>query len=821
MTNSNPVGRPAAPTGVLSADLLRHKVDPHTLRFNTTAELRPESGLIGQDRALQAIRFGASIDEPDFNLFVLGPPEAGKRTAVKKYLEDKARGEPTPCDWVYVNNFTDPNKPIAITLPRGRAQEFRDTMVSVIDDLQSAIPSTFEGDDYQGRRRAIHEEARSEHEDAFEGLEEKARSQDIALLKTPMGFALAPVQDGQVIEPKEFSEKPEDVRKAIEEKIAALQTELADILRKVPKREKERQKAVRDLNEEFAELVIREALSDVRNAFSDVADVVAYTDAAGNDLVRNVGVFLKDGTDDEQLVHDVVDSARDPRFRRYMVNVFVSGSADTASGETGAPIIDELNPTYSNLIGRTENISHMGTLVTDFLLLRPGALHRANGGYLILDARKVLMSPFTWEALKRALKSQHVKIEQPTEMAPLLSTQSLEPDPVPLNVKVVLFGDRELYYLLSLHDPEFARFFKVAADFDDNLKRTDENTTAYASLIASIAETHETLPLDASGVAAIIEHGSRLAGDNEKLSIEVGRIADIVREANFRAKELNQDVITDGDVKHTIAQQIHRADRLRERSEETMIRNTILVDTDGEVAGQINGLSVLSLGQFAFGRPSRITASVRVGAGRVTDIEREVQLGGPLHSKGVMILWGYLASRYAQNVPLSLAASLVFEQSYGGVDGDSASSAELYALLSALSEVPIKQSYAVTGSVNQLGEIQAIGGVNEKIEGFFDLCKAKGLTGRQGVLIPSANVKHLMLREDVVEAVREEKFAVHSVESIDQGIEILTGQPAGTPDADGQFPPRTINHWVEQKLYRFAEARRAFGAIGSEDRLLS
>ncbi len=501
--------------------------------------------------------------------------------------------------------------------------------------------------------------------------------------------------------------------------------------------------------------------------------VLEYIDAAGKDLIRHVGLFLTQAGDENELVKQTIDTSRDPRFRRYMVNVIV-GDNDTASG---APVLEEINPTYGNLIGRVEHIAQMGALVTDFLLIKPGSLHKANGGYLLIDARKLLLSPFAWEALKRTIKAREIRIEQPLESFGLgmISTQTLDPEPIPLDVKVVLFGDRELYYLLAAFDPDFRGLFKVQADFDDTISWSAENNLAYARVIASIVAQHKLKPFDASGVARIIEEGARLADDREKLSIQLGRISDLVREADYWSSQAGREVTAREDVERAVAESIQRADRLRDRAQEVINRDIVLIDTEGAKVGQINGLSVLQLGTFSFGRPSRITARVRMGQGRVVDIEREVKLGGPLHSKGVMILWGYLAGRYAEDVPLALAATLVFEQSYGGVDGDSASSTELYALLSALSEVPVKQGYAVTGSVNQRGEVQAIGGVNEKIEGFFDICKARGLTGDQGVLIPKSNVQHLMLRQDVIEAVREGKFAIYAVSHVDEGMEILTG----------------------------------------------
>jgi lon-related putative ATP-dependent protease len=798
----------AAKAQPLEASELRRVVNPATLGFKTTEELHPITGLIGQDRALKAIQFGTNIKSHDFNLFVLGPPASGKSTAVKAHLGPKAAESPTPSDWAYVYNFDDPNHPKALQLPPGRARILAKGMVAAIDELRSVLPALFEGEDYQVRRRAIDEQFRSGHEEALEALNKKAQGQNIAILRTPTGFTMAPMHEGKVVKPEVFNALPEGMRREIEAKVEALQRELGIILERLPKTDKQRRVRLKDLNEEVAKAAIIDAMDDLVAAFTDVPAAVDYLESAGLDLVRNVGVFLMTGDEDNAIVKQSVDTAHDVRFRRYMVNVMVSHGDGTSS--TGAPVVEEQNPTYGNLVGRVEHIAQMGTLVTDFLLIKPGALHRANGGYLLLDARSLLLSPFAWEALKRAIRAREIRVEQPAETVGFVSTQSLNPEAIPLDIKVILFGDRELYYLLAANDPDFTGFFKVQADFDDTIARSTENDNAYARLIASIVKEHGLKPVDAAGVARIIDEGARLADDREKLSIEIGRIADLVREADYWSGQAKRKVTTRQDVARAVEEHIQRADRLRDRSQETINRGVVLVDTEGSTVGQINGLSVLQLGSFAFGRPTRITARVRLGSGRVTDIEREAKLGGPLHSKGVMILWGFLAGRYALDVPLALAATLVFEQSYGGVDGDSASSAELYALLSALADIPIKQSLAVTGSVNQWGEVQAIGGVNEKIEGFFDICRARGLNEQQGVLIPRSNVQHLMLREDVVDAVRHGQFAIYPVGTVDEGIEILTGVKAGERGPDGRFPMGTVNRLVEDKLRSFAERGRSF-----------
>lgn len=796
---------------------LRRRTAAGELGFKTTAELEPITSLIGQDRALAAIKFGIGIKQPAYNLFVLGPPGTGKTSALRSYLQEAAVSGPTPCDWVYVNNFDTAHKPRAIGLPSGRGTELRRSMVSVIDDLRTAVPALFEGDDYQSRRRAIDDDFRERGQESFEALNKQAETESLTILKTPMGFAVAPTHEGAVIKPEVFAKLPEAERKAIEQKIEVLQDALTKVLEEAPRWQKSHRERLRELNEELAEATVREALVDVSKQFADIDGVQTFLREVERDLIQNVALFLTDGVDEQHPVPPQLDTARDARFRRYMVNALVSQS-DTPDG---APIVDEDHPTLGNLLGRIERIAQMGALVTDFLLIKPGALHRANGGYLLIDARKVLLAPLAWEALKRTLQSNHIAIESPADELGLVSTVSLEPEPIPLEIKVILFGDRQLYYLLAGADPDFSRLFKVAADFDETLDRENGSIHDYARLLASIVERHALKPVDAAGVARMIDEGARIAADNEKLTLKIDALADILREANYWADENGKDVISADEVSRAVREQIHRLDRLREKAQESIGRGIVLIDTDGGQVGQVNGLSVLSLGQFAFGRPNRITARTRMGSGRLIDIEREVELGGPLHSKGVMILRGFLEGRYAQNVPLSLSASLVFEQSYGGVDGDSASSAELYAILSSLSGFPIDQGIAVTGSVNQHGQVQAIGGANEKIEGFFDVCKARGLTGRQGVIIPRSNIMHLMLRNDVVEAVESGRFAVYGVSSIDEGIEILTGKEAGARADDGRFPDSSINQAVENRLIAFAEARRQFAARPAEEGLTS
>jgi len=557
----------------------------------------------------------------------------------------------------------------------------------------------------------------------------------------------------------------------------------------------------------------------VHEHFNDIPAVLDFLKAVSRDLVDNVDIFLKpEPVREEAMVAPAPVAPRnDPRFRRYLVNVMVSSAPCEGEPGKGAPVIVEDNPTFANLIGRVEHVAQMGALVTDFTLIQPGALHKANGGYLIVDARAVLLQPFTWEALKRALKTGALKIESAAEQMSLASTVSLEPDPIPLSVKVILVGERQLYYTLAEFDPDFPKLFKVQVDFEDEAERSAENLNLLARFIAAVVRDWGLRPADAGAVARLSDEASRLADDNERISLHTSDLADLVREADHWAGVAKSEIILREHVERAVSERIYRADRIREKSHEMIARGIVLVDVDGEKIGQINGLSVMGIGDFRFGKPSRITARVRLGAGKVIDIEREVALGGPIHSKGVLILASFLAARYALDEPPSLSASLVFEQSYGGVEGDSASAAELFALMSALSDVPIRQTFAVTGSVNQMGEVQAIGGVNEKIEGFFDVCRASGLTGKQGAIIPASNVKHLMLRPDIVAAVEAGLFHVYAIGHVDQGIELLTGRKAGMRGPDGHFEPGTINALVEERLLHYARLRRRYGLTGNSE----
>jgi lon-related putative ATP-dependent protease len=792
----------------LEPEQLYQACDPTQFNFETTDDIDGEHKVIGQNRAVEAVRFGMGIEQPGYNIYAMGPAGTGKRTMMLRFFNERAVQEPAPYDWCYVHNFETEYKPKAIRLPAGMGMEFRDDMDRLVEQLRTSLASAFESDEYRSRRQVIAQELQEAQEQSLEGLQEKAKEMGIALMRTPAGLILAPLRDGEAISPEEFQNLPEEERKRVEANIESLQAELKEILQNVPKLQREIQERIKELDQEIITFAVGGLVDELQAKYKEFPEIVDHLEKVEKDVMENASSFLvfDSSGEGEQWMAMIAARARAESqavLQRYKVNLLVDHR-----GAKGAPVIYEDNPTYQNLIGRVEYSAQMGALVTDFSLIKAGALHQANGGYLLLDAHKLLEQPYAYEALKRSLKSNQIKIESIGQMLSLISTVSLEPEPIPLDVKVALVGDRLIYYTLSEYDPDFNELFKVQADFEDEMDRSSQNQEEYARLIASLVKAQKLKPFDRTAVARVIEHSARLAGDAEKLTTQVGEVANLLREASYWSGESGNGVVTAEDVQRAIDAQKYRAGRLQESVQETILRDIFLIDTSGEVVGQVNGLSVIQLGNHAFGRPSRITARVRLGRGEVVDIEREVDLSGPIHSKGVLILSGFLGARYARERPLSLSASLVFEQSYSGVDGDSASSAELYALLSAIAEVPIKQSFAVTGAINQHGGVQAIGGVNEKIEGFFDICKARGLTGEQGVLIPSSNVKHLMLRWDVIEAVREGKFRIYPIRHIDEGIELLTGIPAGEPDENGQYPPDTINGRVQRRLEELSEKRK-------------
>ena len=791
-----PDGRPAP----LPPSALYRVCDPALLGFATTADLPDDSQgpepALGQERAVEAIRFAIGMRHRGFNLFALGDEGIGRRSLILGHLREAAATRSPPDDWAYVENFADAARPRALRLPAGRARVLERHMSHLVEELGHALPAAFEAEDFRARRQMLEDEAKQQREAAFTAISQDAEAHGIALVRTPGGLGLAPSKGDEVLPPDEFKQLPDEVQTRLRAEMERLQERLESTIKQVPRWDRDMRARLRDLEHEVVGLAIAHLMDDLKADWADLPEILAYLDHVAADVALNAQDFLPDAEDSER--REGRPCGPDGRFRRYKVNVLVCHE-----GDTGAPVVMETYPTQPNLIGRVEYIAQYGTLITDFNLIKAGSLHRANGGYLVMDALKLLMHPFAWEDMKRALRDREIRIESPGQAMGLISTVSLEPQPIPLDLKVVLVGDPMLYYLLSHNDPEFGELFKVSADFDWRMERSQSNTTLLAHSMAALVRKEGLRPLECGAVARMVEQASRDVGDSTRLSTHMASLADLVREADYWAGEEGAQVVTAAHVERAVMASIRRLDRVRESVQEEMLAGIIHIATEGEEVGQINGLAVLELGRFSFGRPTRVTARVRFGKGDVVDIEREVQLGGPIHGKGVMILSSFLASRYATELPLALSATLVFEQSYGGIEGDSASSTELYALLSALADLPIRQGLAVTGSIDHFGRIQAIGGVNEKIEGFFDLCRARGLDGSHGVLIPADNVKHLMLRKDVVEAAQAGLFAVYPVENVDQGMALLTGHPAGEHDEDGKFPSGSVNRRVAARLGAF------------------
>ena len=804
IANSEPRPGGASPPAVeaghpLPAALLYRSCDPAELSFEQVGDLPDLLEPIGQDRAVEAVQFAVAMRHKGYNVYALGASGTGKHTVVGDLLRRRAETMPVPSDWCYVNNFADPQKPRCLQLPPGRGNGLREAMKRLVEELRAALPAAFERDDSRARLDVVDQRFKQRNEEAFGALQRRGEEKGITLLRTPMGLALAPRRDGKVLTPEMFEALPQAERERIQHDLEELQGELEAVMQKVPQWEREHREAVRELNRNTTGAAIALMMDELRAGYCDLPEIVQHLDAVERDIKENADDFLTpaqlpQGT---QVPAPVEETMSEARFRRYQVNVIVDNG-----GQHGAPVVYEDNPTHQTLVGRVEYMARFGTLVTDFNLLTPGALHRANGGYLMLDAQRLLAGNFGWASLKRALNAGEIRIETLEQLLTMASTVSIQPDPIPLDVKIVLLGPPSLYYLLSSVDDDFTELFKIAADFDDRIERTPQTTLLYARFIAGVVRREKLLPFDRSAVARVIERAARLVGDADRLSAGLREIVDLLQEASQLAA--GSGTVTAAEVQKAIDGQFRRGDRIYRRLQEEIGRKTIRIETDGEQVGQVNGLSVMTLGGLSFGNPSRITARIRLGRGEVVDIEREVALGGPLHSKGVLILSGFLGGRFGNTRPLSLNASLVFEQSYGGVDGDSASAAELFALLSALADAPIDQSFAVTGSVDQLGRIQAIGGVNEKIEGFFDACRITGFTRRQGVIIPASNVKHLMLRQDVVAAASEQRFRIFPIETVDQGLALLTGVPAGEPGEDGNYPAGTINHRIAARLDAFA-----------------
>lgn len=789
----------------LDPEELFWRCDPAQFAFQTTREVCCLEGTIGQDRALTAIEFGLGIKNDGFNIFILGEPGTGRSSTIHTLLQQRALKEPVPGDWCYVHDFGDGTRPGRLQLPAGTGKELHRDVEELVVRLAEEIPKVFESKEYELQKSRITEFYQEKQKNLFQELEQRATEEGFTLQRTVSGLVLVPLREDHPLSQQEYEELPDRDKVSLDEKGNELKERLNDVLRHGRDLEKEMRARTLEAEKDVLLAAVGHLFEELEEKYREHEAVLAHFESCKKDILERIEEF-RPSQGPQITLPGMPVMRQEPSFDRYRINLFIDNSE-----LKGAPVISEANPTYFNLFGRIEHVIQMGNAVTNFTMIKPGALHRANGGYLILDIREVLLNVFSYEALKRCIRNQEIKIEDMAEQFRILATVTLRPQPIPLDCKIVLLGTPVLYYLLYQLDPDFRKFFKVKADFDRMMKNTPENVQRYAQFVATKCHEENLLPFDPTGVARLVEHAARLIEDKKRLSSRFIDLADTIREAAFYASRDGRDRVGREHVSEAIEAKIYRSNKTEERIQEFIEEGTILVDTEGAVVGQVNGLSVYLLGDYSFGKPSRVTVRTYLGKGGLVNIEREAKLSGPIHDKGVLILSGFFGERFAQDKPLALAASIAFEQSYSGVEGDSASSTELYGLMSSLADLPIRQGIAVTGSVNQRGQVQPIGGVNEKIEGFFAACKAKGLTGEQGVLIPVQNVKNLMLREEVVEAVRGGRFHVWAVSTVDQGIEILTGVPAGERGPDGSWPEGSVNARIDRRLRDLADAARRFG----------
>jgi len=814
---------------VLSVEQLYKKCDLDDLNFSTTEDLTKLDEIIGQKRALAAIEFGIGMNHKGYNLFVLGSEGIGKTALIKNLLKKHYVNRKETFDWCYVNNFEYPQHPRFLRLPAGTAKPLSETMEKLVKLISSLITAAFQSDEYTAQIQTIESEINARGDKALNDLIDEAKKEQVAVIRTPSGYTLSAIVEGEISNLDSFKKLPEETQKVFNKSIDKYQELLQETLGKVPVWEQEGKDQLDALDKDIVTQLVDSAMEELFKEYDGFEQVKNYLTEVKEDIINHLDEFYEEDIHSRDNGEKRKHISKTASFHRYLVNVLVDNS-----GTDDMPIIFEDNPTYSNLIGRIEHLPYynpregeqnkadnalgLGNLLTAFTLIKPGSLHKANDGYLLLDADKILVNPYAWEGLKRAIKSSTITIEPLDELHGFSRNLTLEPDPIPLKIKIVLIGDRHIYHLLKENDPEFNKLFKVNVDFSEEMPRSDTMIHKYARLIADVQNQEKVSPIERKAVERIIEHSSRLVAHSDKISLHMGDLRDLILEAEYyhlqsqsekKSGADKQSAISLADVNSAINARIYRMDQYRDSLYEEIIKGTVLIDTDNKKIGQVNALSVLQIGEFAFGQPSRITATVRVGDGHIVDIEREVDLGGDIHSKGVMILSSYLGHHYAKTRMLSLDANLTFEQSYGEVDGDSASVAELCALLSAVSEIPVKQCMALTGSVNQLGEVQAIGGVNEKIEGFFDICNLRGLTGKQGVIIPKSNIVNLMLKDEVIKAVANKQFTIYSIEHVDDALSLLMGMEAGKLDGSGEYPENTINYRIQLNLDAYSSVKHS------------
>lgn len=776
------------------------KCDESIFKFETTLDEKPLTGTIGQDRAIASLDFGLNLPAKGFNIYALGAQGTGKMRAIRTLLTEKVKSESTPPDWCYLYNFKKPDNPVAVWLPAGKAKEFQNDMANLINTLKTDIPKAFESKEYDKQRNKILEDFQQKQKEWFSAIEEEARNKGFAIRKALTGLIIVPIKrDGEPLTEEEFQALEPETRKRIDEFGKMLQEKLDDVVRAVREADKVVKEMLIKLERQIALDVIEQPIEDLKNKYSFNEKIIQYLDALKEDILNN----LQDFKTQEEITPPVPPFIKIPKeasFVKYSVNILVDNS-----NTEGAPVVYESNPTYLNLFGSIEYKIQYGMAITDFTMIKAGSLHKANGGYIVIDALDLLKNLFSYDSLKRALRNKEIRIEDVWEQYRLITTSTLKPEPIPLNVKVILTGTPLLYYLLYNYDDEYKELFKVKADFDTRMPRNEENIKKYAQFVALCQKEEELLPFHFSAVAKIVEYGSRLAEHQEKISTKFSYIADIVRESHFWAKKEGRDIVEASHVLKTLDQRVYRSASIEEKIRELFLEDVLIVETTGRKVGQINGLAVLDLGDYSFGKPSRITARTYLGKAGIVNIERETKMSGKIHEKAIMILSSYLWSKYAIKKPISLSASLTFEQLYEMIEGDSATCAELYALLSSIAEIPLKQSIAVTGSMDQRGEVQPVGGINEKIEGFFELCKIRGLDGSHGVIIPKRNIKHLMLKEELQKAIDEGKFNVYAIEYVEEGLEILTDMKAGELQQDGSYPEGTINYLVMRKLVEMSD----------------
>ena len=797
----------------LSPEDLGHPCDPESLGFETTADIPPIEGMVGQERAVASIEFGLGIRTEGFNLYVAGRPGTGRSTSVTAQVSAKAKQEPPGGDWCYVHNFRDPYRPRAIRLEPGKGPEFAGDMEEFARIARTEIPRAFDSENYGKRRTETLDTFQRRKDALLEELQQKAADLGFAVEATAVGIASVPLtSDGRPYTREEFDALPDDEKQEIKKRGGSLQDDINQFISRSRALEKEAQDKLHELDKEIALFAVGHLLQDMRAKYTlceglgDCEAILDYLQLVENDIVERLDDFRSPDKRQQGLA-PAFEEFLEPSFDRYKVNVFL-----TRHDSEGAPVVWEQNPTYSNLLGKIDYKARFGFMSTDHNMIKPGAVHRANGGYLVLQALEVLLSPFAWDALKRVLRSGEAAPENLADQYGLVSVATLRPQPIPLDLKVILIGSPLIYYLLYHLDDEFRKLFKVKADFDIEVARDDEHVGQYAAFVAGCYRRSGLKPFEKGAVARVVDFGSRLIEDKQRLSTRFIEIADIVSESAHWAERAGAEIVMAGHVEEALQRKEHRSRLIEDKLQALIEEGVIMIDVDGSAVGQANGLSVYDMGDYSFARPSRLTVRVSVGKGRIIDIQRESEMGGRIHSKGVMILSGYLGGKYGATKPIAMQATIAFEQLYEEVEGDSASSTELYALLSALSGLPIRQGIAVTGSVDQFGRIQPVGGANRKIEGFYEVCKALCFTGEQGVVIPRSNLRHLMLRQEVVEAVRKGRFNVWAVEAVDQGIEILTGVPAGEELPGGAYPEGSVHHLVAKRLAEFAEAAREFEA---------